>query len=106
MNCRRLVAGDGHLGALRNVYADANEQRCWNHKLISMLDRPPKRQHDQAKLMLKNIPYADSGAEAERLRSVFTRWCQDHSYDAASETLERDWDWMVTFYMFPSSLSE
>ena len=31
----------------------------------------------------------------------FTRWCRDHSYEAASVTLERDWDRMVTFYDFP-----
>ena len=95
MSCPWLVVGDGHLGiwgALRNVYPDASEQRCWNHKIINVLDR----------LMLRNIPYADSRAEAERLRDVFSRWCRDHSYEAASETLERDWDRMVTFYEFPA----
>ena len=95
MSCPRLVVGDGHLGiwgALRNVYPDASEQRCWNHKIINVLDR----------LMLRNIPYADSRAEAERLRDVFSRWCRDHSYEAASETLERDWDRMATFYEFPA----
>ena len=105
MSCPRLVVGDGHLGiwgALRNVYPDASEQRCWNHKTVNVLDKLPKRQHDQAKLMLRNIPYVDSRAEAERLRDVFSRWCRDHSYEAASETLERDWDRMVTFYEFPA----
>ena len=33
---------------------------------------------------------------------MFSRWCSDHSYEAASETLERDWDRMVTFYEFPT----
>ena len=61
----------------------------------------PKRQQDQAKLMLRTIPYAPTRTEAERLRTVFTRWCGDHSYEAASEALERDWDHMVTFYDFP-----
>ncbi len=46
-------------------------------------------------------PYAPTRPEAERLRTVFTRWCGDHSYEAASEALERDWDRMVTFYDFP-----
>ena len=45
--------------------------------------------------------YAPTRTEAERLRTVFTRWCGDHSYEAASEALERDWDRMVTFYDFP-----
>ena len=79
----------------------AAEQRCWNHKIVNVLAKLPKRQQDQAKLMLRTIPYAPTRTEAERLRTVFTRWCGDHSYEAASEALERDWDRMVTFYDFP-----
>ena len=89
MGCPRLVVGDGHLGiwgALRNVYPDASEQRCWNHKIINVLDRLPKCQHESAKLMLRN---------------VFGRWCREHSYEAAAESLERDWVRMVAFYDFP-----
>ena len=98
------IIGDGHLGiwgALRNVYPQAAEQRCWNHKILNVLDRLPKRQQDQAKLMLRTIPYAQTRTEAERLRTEFTRWCRDHSYEAACVTLERDWDRMITFYDFP-----
>ena len=51
--------------------------------------------------MLRPIPYAQTGTEAERLRTLFTGWCRDHSYEAASETLERVWDRMITFYDFP-----
>ena len=105
MNCPKLVVGDGHLGiwgALANVYPEAKEQRCWNHKVINVLDRLPKSQQDQAKLMLRSIPYAGSRGESERLKSVFTAWCRERSYDAAAETLERDWERMVTFYHFPS----
>ena len=98
LECPRLVIGDGHLGiwgALRNVYPQAAEQRCWNHKILNVLDRLPKRQQDQAKLMLRTIPYAQTRTEAERLRTE-TRWCRDHSYEAACVTLERDWDRMMT----------
>ena len=104
LSCPRLVVGDGHLGiwgALRNVYPQAAEQRCWNHKIVNVLAKLPKRQQDQAKLMLRTIPYAQTRTEAERLRTEFTRWCRDHSYEAASVTLERDWDRMITFYDFP-----
>ena len=47
LSCPRLVVGDGHLGiwgALGNVYPQVAEQRCWNHKIINVLDRLPKRQ--------------------------------------------------------------
>src|SRR5262249_47380475 len=42
MNCPRLVIGDGHLGiwgGLANVYAAAREQRCWNHRIVNILDK-------------------------------------------------------------------
>ena len=55
----------------------------------------------QARLMLRNIPYAACRAEAEHLRTEFTSWCPDHPYEAAAEAVERDWDRMVTFYDFP-----
>ena len=64
LSCPRLVVGDGHLGiwgALRNVYPQAAEQRCWNHKIVNVLAKLPKRQQDQAKLMLQYYPLrADS----------------------------------------------
>ena len=98
------MVGDGHLGiwgATGNVYTEAAERRCWNHKIINVLDKLPKRQHGQAKLMLRSMPYVFTRAEAERLRKVFTRWCGEHSYEAAREAIERDWNRMVTFYEFP-----
>ena len=51
--------------------------------------------------MLRKIPYAESRSEAGRLRGVFGRWCREHSYEGAAESLERDWTRMVTFYDFP-----
>ncbi len=104
MNCPRLVVGDGHLGiwgALRNVYPEAEEQRCLSHKLLNILDRLPKRDQAQGKMILKRIPYAESRREAERLRSVFSRWCAERGHESASATLDRDWDRMVTFYDYP-----
>ena len=59
LECPRLVIGDGHLGiwgALRNVYPEAAEQRCWNHKILNVC----------------RIPYSQSRKEAERLRSIFS----------------------------------
>ena len=53
------------------MYPDAAKQKCRNHKIINVLDKLPKRQHEQAKLMLRGIPYIGSRAELERLRSCF-----------------------------------
>ena len=74
MNAPRLVIADGHLGiwgALCNVYPEAEEQRCWNHRIVNILAKVPKREQPTALLILRQIPYAESRQEAERLKRVF-----------------------------------
>jgi len=56
-----LAVGDGNLGfwaALREVYPETKEQRCWKHKLANVLDKLPKRLQPRAKEMLREIMYA------------------------------------------------
>ena len=104
MNSPRLVVGDGHLGiwgGLRNVYPEADDQRCWKHKIINVLGRLPKRAHAQAKLKLCPIPYTQTRKECEQLKTEFVAWCRQRGHVQAAETLERDWERMVTFYEFP-----
>lgn len=104
MNCPRLVIGDGNLGiwgALANVYPDAAEQRCWNHKIVNVMDKLPKKVQPQAKRQLQSITYAESRTEAEEKRNDFMAWCRKEGYRAAGETLVRDWDRMITFFQFP-----
>jgi transposase-like protein len=104
MNCPRLVTGDGNLGiwgALSNVYPDAMEQRCWNHKVLNVLDKLPRKVQPKAKTQLQAIVYSGSRHEAEGRRDLFVEWCQEEGYRAAGETLLRDWERMITFYRFP-----
>jgi transposase-like protein len=102
--CPRLIIGDGNLGiwgAMRNVYPEAQEQRCWNHKILNVLDKLPKGQQGVARVMLCQIPYAETRAEAERLRDQFLGWCEDRGHDRAAQCLLDDWERMVAFYEFP-----
>jgi transposase-like protein len=104
MRCPKLVIADGHLGiwgALRAVYPDAEEQRCWNHRILNVLDKLPKNQHRQAKLLLVQIPRAETCQAAQRLKGVFQQWCQKRGFERAGALLDEDWDRMVTFYRFP-----
>jgi putative transposase len=104
MACPRLVIADGHLGlwgALRAVYPEAAAQRCWNHKILNVLDKLPRRQQPLARPLLAAVAYAPTRAEAEQARLRVETWCQKRGYTAAVETLRRDWDRMVTFYQFP-----
>lgn len=100
----KLVIGDGHLGiwaALRNVFPEVAEQRCWNHRVVNVLDQIPKRERAAATLMLRAIAYAETVQAASRLKGKFQQWCTKKSFDKAGRLLERDWERMVTFYRFP-----
>jgi transposase-like protein len=104
MNGPRLVMADGHLGiwaALTQVYPEAEEQRCWNHRIVNVLCKVPKRLHKSALLRLRQIPYAQSRQEAERLKRVFQHWCRQKGFHGAAELLDRDWERMVSFYNYP-----
>jgi putative transposase len=99
-----LVIGDGHLGiwaAMRHVFPEAEEQRCWNHRILNVLDQLPKKAQARARMMLRALPYAETMKESERLKRVFQDWCEAQGYLAAAHLLDRDWDRMVTFYRFP-----
>jgi transposase-like protein len=99
----KLVIADGHLGiwgALGRVYPESKEQRCWNHKITNVLDKLPKKVQPEAREYLCDLPYAQTRAECERLKRRFKK-AFENRYPKAVETLERDWERMVTFYEFP-----
>jgi len=99
----RLTIADGHLGiwsALGEHHPSGEEQRCWNHKITNVIDALPKRVRAEAGEHLSRIPHAENRRECERLRNGFiARYGKD--FPKAAETLERDWDRMITFYDFP-----
>ena len=104
LNCPRLVVGDGHLGiwgALSNVFPEALEQRCWNHKVRNVLDKLPQQVQANGKSELQGIVYSDTREGAETRRDHFIHWCRKEGYDRAAGALEQDWERMVTFFRFP-----
>jgi len=99
-----LVIADGHLGiwaALPEIYPSAREQRCWNHKVVNVLDQVPTKKQTEAKMMVAVIPYCDKREDAEKGKEKFETWCKVNGLDKAAETLNRDWERMMTFYSFP-----
>ncbi len=104
MNSPCSITGDGNLGiwgALANVYPETLEQRCWNHKMVNVLNKLPKKAQTQARKDLQDIACAATREQAEIGRDDFVGWCRTQGYRTAGETLVRDWDRMVTFYQFP-----
>jgi transposase-like protein len=99
-----LAVGDGALGfwaALREVYPEAQEQRCWVHKIANVLDKLPKRVQPRAKDMLHEIMYAPDRPGA---RQDIERFCQEFQakYPKAVECLLKDQDELLTFFDFPA----
>ena len=100
----RLVIGDGNLGiwaAISQVCPEADEQRCWNHRIVNILDRLPKKLQGQGKLLLKQMPQAESEKEAEKLKAAFQKWSRSKGCEEAAKLIEQDWERMVSFYRYP-----
>ncbi len=102
----RLVVGDGHLGiwsALAAVFPQARPQRCWNHRILNLLDKLPKRLQAEGRRLLTAIPYAETRENAERQKRAFQTWCAKKGVAAAGQALDHDWDRLVAFYEFPKA---
>ena len=72
-----------------NVYPQAEEQRCWNNRIVNLLAKLPRRVHKPALLILRQIPYAQTRREAQRLKEVFQDWCRQRGLTLAAELIEQ-----------------
>lgn len=99
-----LAAGDGALGfwkALREVYGETREQRCWVHKTGNILNQLPKSLQSRAKGHLQDIWMAETRADADKA-FVFFIEAYGVKYAKAVERLTKDHDSLLTFYDFPA----
>ena len=98
-----LVVADGNMGiwsAVNQVWPHTRQQRCWNHKILNVVNQIHKRQQAQARALLVQIPYAYTLRDAGKLRRQFIARYQD-PFPKAVKTLDRDWDRMLTLFDFP-----
>jgi putative transposase len=106
MNTPRLVVADGHLGlwaALAQVAPEAGEQRCWNHRLVNVLDRVPKKSQAATQVWLRQIMYAETREQAAELKGKFSAWCEKHGWNSAAQVLSEDWERLVAYYDYPQA---
>lgn len=99
-----LWIGDGNLGlwgALEEVLPGARHQRCWNHRMLNVMDKLPKRLQPQVSPKLYELYQAPSRERCEGLRDELAAWLRSERQTAAADTLYRDWEDFVTFYDFP-----
>lgn len=100
----RVLSADGHLGiwkALAEIYPACEEQRCWNHKMMNVLDCVTKAKQPVVREEVRAMMYAESKEQCETLRKRFRAKYQA-AFPKAVETLERDWERLVTYYSFPT----
>ena len=100
----KLAVGDGALGfwaALRKVFPETREQRCWVHKTANVLNNMPKSVQPKAKADLHEIWMAETRQQAHRAYDGFLEKYQA-KYPAACHCLEKDRDVLLTFYDFPA----
>jgi len=99
----RLTVADGHLGiwaALGELHPAGDEQRCWNHKIVNVLDALPKKQQPEAAERLSTMMYAESRSACERKRDEFLLRFKKNDPKACA-TLTRDWERLVTYFAYP-----
>ena len=98
----RLFVGDGHLGlwaAVGEIYPQAQEQLCWNHKMLNVMDAVSKTEQIRAKDHLNAMMYADSRQEAFKERKKFEQAFRHNP--KAVKTVVDNWDRLTTYYDFP-----
>jgi putative transposase len=99
-----LAIGDGGLGlwaALDQVFPSTQHQRCWNHRVLNVQDKLPKRQQPAARRRLRAMVEAPTRADCERLRDAYVAELQADGQEPAAACVLRDWEDFVTFYAFP-----
>lgn len=99
-----VAVGDGALGfwaAVRQVWPETREQRCWVHRLANVLDKLPKRLQAKAKEALHEILFAESRSDAEKAITAFVAE-YGAKYPKASDALTHDQAELLTFFDFPA----
>jgi putative transposase len=99
-----LAVGDGALGfwkAVRDVFPEAAEQRCWWHKIGNVLAALPKSVHPAAKRALAEIYNAEdkthATAAAKRFAAEFgVKWPK------AAAKITDGLDVLLSFYDYPA----
>jgi transposase-like protein len=100
----QLAIGDGALGfwkALRQVYGETREQRCWVHKTANVLNKLPTSLQLKAKKHLQDIWMAETRKDADKAFDFFIA-AYGAKYDKAVDCLMKDREVLLTFYDFPA----
>ncbi len=99
-----LAVGDGALGfwtAVREVFPETREQRCWFHKIANVLNALPKSAQPGAKAALTEIWNAEDKTHARAAAKAFAA---DYGvkWPKAAAKITDDLDVLLAFYDYPA----
>ena len=77
------------------------QQRCWVHKTANILDKMPKSVQGKAKQLIHEMYLAPTRKAALAAYGQFIS-CYQAKYPKATECLEKDKEWLFSFYNFPA----
>jgi len=110
-SCRRrgmaapvLAVGDGALGfwkAVRDVFPDTKEQRCWFHKSANVLAALPNSAHPGAVKAMQEIYQAEGKDHAHKAAEAFAD-AYSAKWPKAAAKITDDLDVLLEFYDFPA----
>lgn len=105
MRAPALAIGDGALGfwaAVREIWPEAREQRCWVHWIANVLDKLPTQLQPQAKRALHETMYAGSRPGCE---TAIQRFVPNYEvkYPKAVKSLVTDVTRLLTHFDFPAA---
>lgn len=104
MSAPVLAVGDGALGfwgALREVFPQAREQRCWFHKIANIVGALPKSAHPGAKKALAEVWNAEDRRHALDAARAFEA-TYGAKFPKAVAKLTDDLDELLAFYDYPA----
>ena len=99
-----LAVGDGALGfwaALREVFPETKEQRCWFHKMANVLAALPKSAHPAATRAMQEIFNAEDGDHARVAAKAFAVE-YGGKFPKAVAKITDDLEVLLEFYNYPA----
>jgi transposase-like protein len=99
-----VLIGDGNLGisgAQGEAWTETKRQRCWNHRLMNLVDKLPQRLQPEVSSRMSELYQSPTKKMCESKRDDLVAWLRHERQEPAAATLLREWNDFVTFYDFP-----
>src|SRR5262249_19247173 len=78
--------------AVDAVFPEDKEQRCWNHRILKILDKLPLKRQAEARSLVTTIPYAAMREAAKQAKRIFQAWAAKRGQAEAGQALDRNWE--------------